>query len=309
MNLRAILTALKNIDPNGIGRFSTKQNQNGTRTYTAANLNALRHTLTQLANIPPFARFFQSAAETSLFKRIGDELDFNDIEYNRLQGVSLAVQNVIPAMMESLTALVGEEGANTIYIRLPDSEDLSYVAKTMENFEKILAQVVYNSKINGSIKLVGWEKGSLWLEILLGTAAAATVVSHVVKSAAIAYRRILENRMITAQIEGLEAKAESMQDIRDGLKKSLDMLVDAEARQLYDQFYRGNADEQADNEQIERLKHSVESLAELMNKGAEVQPGLLMPPEVKQSFPDMKNLPALVSSIKAIGQGTPPAQS
>jgi hypothetical protein len=301
MNLRSISAALRGINPSGTGSFRSKATGPNTAIYTGSNLNAFRKNLEQLQAIPALARFHKSAFdETSLFKRVGDELEFTEPEFRRLQGISLAVQNLVPALQETLIDLVGEEKDNTVYVRLPDSTDLKEVTDTMREFEKLLGQVVYHPKINGNIVLAGWEKGSLWMEILLGTTLAATVVAHVVKSAAIAYRRILDNKMISSQIDGLQAKAESMHDIKNGLKIHLEMLVDAEARQIYYSYYK-SSDGPEDNEQIERLKHSVKTLAELMNKGAEVQPGLLLPPEIKSEFPDMKNLPALTSSIKELG--------
>jgi hypothetical protein len=267
------------------------------------NLVAFRKNLELLRAIPALTRFYSAAFdETTLFKRIGDDLEFPEPEFRRLQGISLAVQNLVPALRDTLVDLTGEEKENTIFVRLPDSTDLKEVTEAMRDFEKLLGQVVYHPKVNGKIVLAGWEKGSLWMEILVGTAVAATVVAHVVKAAAIAYRKILDNKIISAQIEGLQAKAESMDDIKNALKIHLEMLVDAEARQIYAAYYKG-AEEPDDNEQIERLKHSVKTLAELMNKGAEVQPGLLLPPETKSEFPNMKNLSALTSSIKELGNG------
>lgn len=302
MNLRSLAIALSKIDPNGVANFTTRSTQAG-RVFIASNLDAFRHSLEQAARIPAVRRLYDLTFEnTALFRRIGDELEFSESEFRALQSASLALQNMVPAMREALSNIVGDEAENTIYIRLPDSDDLKYVAKVLAELEKIIGQAIYHPKIDGKVSLVGWEKGSLWIEIMVGTSLAAVVVSHVVKSAAIAYRRILENQLIEAQISGIRAKSESMEDIKNGLKNHLDMLVDAEARQIYDAHYR-DGEQNVDNEQIERLKHTVKTLAELMNAGAEVQPGLLLPPEVKETFPNMKQLPSIVSAIKELGNG------
>ena len=75
-------------------------------------------------------------------------------------------------------------------------------------------------------------------------------------------------------------------------------VVAAEARHLEKEFF---GDEE-NPERLERVKHSIETMQELLEKGAEVHPALLAPEQVKNLFPDYKKLGSVESRIKQIAE-------
>jgi len=68
-----------------------------------------------------------------------------------------------------------------------------------------------------------------------------------------------------------------------------------EAKYVYEQHFK-----EEDCEKIERIKLAITQFTELITKGVEIQPSLLVPENVNNLFPDMKNLPSIVSKIKQI---------
>ena len=94
----------------------------------------------------------------------------------------------------------------------------------------------------------------------------------------------------------MKIKNESLKEIQEAQKKELDLIIDAEANQLYVE----NFTTEGNNEQIERLKLSVKLLSEQLDKGAEVHPALNTPEKVSNLFPDMKKLESVESRIKKL---------
>jgi hypothetical protein len=75
-------------------------------------------------------------------------------------------------------------------------------------------------------------------------------------------------------------------------------VVEAEARHLE----RETFGEEENPERLERIKHAIKSLQELIEKGAEIRPALLAPEQVTNLFPDFKKLHAVESHIKQISE-------
>jgi hypothetical protein len=97
------------------------------------------------------------------------------------------------------------------------------------------------------------------------------------------------------QLTALKVKNESLQDIIKLQKAETNSVIVAEAEFIASENFKENS-----QENIERIKNSILTLAELINKGAEVQPALVAPEEVSNLFPDTKNLIGLESRIKKL---------
>jgi hypothetical protein len=78
-------------------------------------------------------------------------------------------------------------------------------------------------------------------------------------------------------------------------KKLLNGIVTAEAIHLEKEAYG-----EENPERLERIKHSIEMMQGLLEKGAEVHPALMAPEQVKNLFPDFHKLGSVESKIKQI---------
>lgn len=72
-------------------------------------------------------------------------------------------------------------------------------------------------------------------------------------------------------------------------------MIESEATNIYNENFKGD-----NPEQIERLKHSIKLLSEQIDKGAEIHPALNAPENVKNLFPDTKNIATIESKIKKL---------
>ncbi|MDO9207631.1 MAG: hypothetical protein Q7T91_05210 [Sulfuricurvum sp.] len=185
---------------------------------------------------------------------------------------------------------------NTISIKLPETKDMTSLLKNMKSFESSLSFLVQCSPINSTITVDNWEHGSFWLNLYAGSVLAVGVVSTAAWSAAVVSKKMAEAKYIEQQVRSLNIKNDSLADILEAQKKETDLLLENETRALIDSHLENHED----NEQFLRVKDSITILAELIQQGAEVNPALSAPEDVKNLFPDYSKLDQVSSKIKQI---------
>ena len=173
-----------------------------------------------------------------------------------------------------LNEFIGEQDPHSIGVELPPRLDLEQTADTIRDLNMLLQQALVNPDTNGTITLQGFDRGSEWLEIGLGSITALTRFSQMVQS----YFRVKEKGI---EIEKQREQARTMRlgnDLMEGVNKSLTRDFETYRERELDNFLGEN------NEQNERIKLSLDLLKTLMDKGAQIQPSLSAPEEIKSSF-------------------------
>lgn len=200
------------------------------------------------------------------------------------------------SLLEVLDTAVPKQDANALSIKLPDFVNLSDLKEFFEKFDLVLNQSLVNKYVNGEIRLLSFDNGSYWVEILIVSQFALTFFTSLVWAAAVIRKKIVEVEILEQQVTSLKIKNESLNDIKESAKKHLDLLVDAEAANLVNQLSL----EKPDPEYTKRLKHSIKLMGELIAQGTEVHPALMAPEEVKNLLPNFKALDSIQSKIKQI---------
>lgn len=252
----------------------------------AKNLNAFRNLMLTLDDLPILEEEKRQAKASTIFKTVQDEIA---IEINELEPLTLLrnrIVGVISGLRNSLAQLVPKEDESSIQIKLPDPQDFHEAVGFMADIEKVITQNVVNPTIQGRVTLVGWQTGSFWLTLLLGSPAAVVLVGGLASAAALVYRKYKEAEVIDKLVEGLEIKNESLEDLRKGMRRAIDVMIENEAQKLKGEHFKGGTDA----EQTERLKLAITTFADLIQKGAEIHPALTAPENVKNVFPDFDKL-------------------
>ncbi|MEQ8561190.1 MAG: hypothetical protein RID18_06750, partial [Cytophagales bacterium] len=96
-------------------------------------------------------------------------------------------------------------------------------------------------------------------------------------------------------VKSLELANEQKVAFIEAQKKQLELLVQTEAKIISDEYYK-----ETNPEDLERLKHSIVTVSELINKGLEIHPSLNTPEQVSNLFPDFKNLNLIESRTKLL---------
>ena len=273
--------------------FEYKENPNNVTHFT--KLTGLRKALNKLETTGLLTEEIKEFRSTAIFTTNKDNVTLNTAEARQLKIKLDNLIRLVGSLNSSFEEIGGEVSENSISIKLPEITDFDDLSKFSSDFHKILTQAIVNDEINGQVRIDSVENGSIWLDVYLGTTAAVTLIGSLTWSAAVIFKKIKEGQLIEQHVTSLKIKNDSLKEIQEKQKQALDLMIEAEAKSLYDESFEGN-----DNEQIERLKLSVKMLSSLIEKGAEIQPALNQPEKVTNLFPDMKKLNIIESRIKKL---------
>lgn len=121
------------------------------------------------------------------------------------------------------------------------------------------------------------------------------IIASLVWSAVVIRKKILEGDLMKEHVRSLKVKNESMEDILRGQKAQTDTMIQAEAEHVFSEHFKENAPEN-----IERIKNSITTFADLIGKGAEIHPALVAPEAVSDLFPDPTKSINIESKIKKL---------
>lgn len=273
--------------------FEYKENPNNVTLFT--KLTGLRKALNKLETTGLLTEEIKELRSTAIFTTNKDNVTLNTAEARQLKIKLDNLVRLVGSLNSSFEEIGGEVSENSISIKLPEITDFEDLSKFSSDFHKILTQAIVNDEINGQVRIDSVENGSIWLDVYLGTTAAVTLIGSLTWSAAVIFKKIKEGQLIEQHVKSLKIKNDSLKEIQEKQKQALDLMIEAEAKSLYDESFKGN-----DNEQIERLKLSVKMLSSLIEKGAEIHPALNQPEKVTNLFPDMKKLNIIESRIKKL---------
>ena len=299
MKIKELKADLQSISETLNFKYEEQKNAQGQIVQsTFTNLISFRNGINLLENTGLLKLEISQIKKSGIFSTTQDDLTINVNEGRSFKLPMDSLIRIVGALNTSLSKITGTTRENSISIKLPNVNDFDDLAKTSSTFHTILTQSIINDQIKGQVKIDSVENGSIWLDIYLGSAPALALVGGLAWSAAVVYKKIQEGRIIEEHVKSLKIKNESLKEIKDAQKKAIDLMIDAEANQLYSENFKV-----PDNhEQIERLKHSIKLLSEQIDKGAEIHPALNTPETVTNLFPDMKHLELLESRIKKLTQ-------
>ncbi|MCI1187181.1 hypothetical protein MON38_07090 [Hymenobacter sp. DH14] len=265
------------------------------------------HPMTRLAGLTNVRFVVDNLSKLGLFEEITESLkdsviyttgnDYMVIQANegasinsRLTTLKVLASNFLDVLLKT----VPNEDINSINIKLPPISDFDQLSKVAREIHIGLTQLIYSDEINGETKIVSVENGSIWFNVFVG-ASAVSVIASLVWASAVIYKKFQEGRMLAEQVRALKVKNESLEDVLKAQKAETDMMIEAEAQHIQHEHFKNNSPET-----IERIKNSISIFADLIGKGAEIQPALAAPESVSNLFPDPKNLIGLESKIKKL---------
>ena len=269
--------------------------QGGSTISSFSNLDQYRNGISTLENSGLLKKETDEIRNTPIFKTAKDSVNLNLSEGRVLKPVLEKLHRIATSVAESIEQIGGDTEKDSVSIKLPDVNDFEDLSKFSADFHKILSQTIINDQINGQVRIDSVENGSIWLDVYLGSATAVSLIGGLAWASAVVYKKIQEGRLIEKHVESLGVKNASLKEIQIKQKEALDLMIDAEADNLYNENFEGN-----NNEQIQRLKLSIKMFSNLIDKGAEIHPALNQPESVKNLYPKMNNLQSLESKIKKL---------
>jgi len=187
-------------------------------------------------------------------------------------------------LLDAIRSLLPPDDANLVSFRLPDEQDLDNIASTMRELQTVLSQAIVNPAIDGDARVVSFDRGSNWIDIIVGSAAAVTVIGQLLRLITSFQMKQVEIAGKREVVRNLALQNDFVQAAERTLEQELATYLDDGVKQI-----ATTAGVKDDNEYRERLKFSIKTLSELITRGLEVHPSLTAPAEVQEVFPKPKN--------------------
>lgn len=127
------------------------------------------------------------------------------------------IRSKIFGVLESVDIMQNEIDENSISVKIPESKYLSDVAKYAERIETALSQLLSVNKVKEEVKLIGFDTGSMWFDIYLGTTLATSLVGGAVWSAIVIRKKYYESEIMKKKMEGLSVNVDAIKSLKDAM--------------------------------------------------------------------------------------------
>lgn len=217
--------------------------------------------------------------------------------YNLINLILASVGIVKDVIKNSFHATEIDE--NVVSVKFTKLKNFSDLESNLEKLKKAIDLPVGEYKDGGEVKILNFDSGSFWIDILLPTSASVVLIGSIAWAGAVIFKKYQEAFLFKSYAESVEIKKEHLKVLADAADKKIQLDIEAEAKLIQNEFFDPN-----DNDQLGRLKLSIKEYSELIAKGVEIQPSLLAPENVSNLFPNYKAIDLVVSKVKELGAST-----
>ncbi len=282
-SLSQILAALNSLD--GLKQYLPDDSIPG----RIKNLKKVRRLFTVAGEVPGLEDVVAAGARLPIWHG-------NDISNNSPAAIA-EIKSVTASLTYRLTVLrsfliaaqVKPAGEGQVTVTLP-GEDLAGVSEALQLFRRSVESLILDPAIGGTTRIRYFENGSLVFVLEAGEAGVG-LLSSLVWAGAIVCRKQREAREVERHVSGLELKNDSLRDVRDAQKALIRRFIEAEARHVNQERFGGHDHP----ERLERIKNGIQVLADLIGRGARIDPSASAPEEVRNHFPNYEELHAFES--------------
>lgn len=271
--------------------------QSGTdKPYKLSGLNNLRNVIQEFEQIPFLKDGIDELKKSFLFTQTGNTLSVSSSDHS-------LISNYISNLRIGLTFLFNQIESNSlididnsIAIKLPPLKTFTDLSKVANDFKKAIEIPILDSKIKSEFQIITAEPGSIWIMVALGTAVAVKLIGAITWSAAVLKKKNAEARIFEAHAKTLELKNEQIQLFINAQKTQLNNLLANEAEAIATNHYTAQ-----EPEAIERLKLSITTVADLIEKGSKILSNSSSD-SIKKLFPEYDKLSIIETAIKKISE-------
>lgn len=270
--------------------------QNSDLNHSARNLIELKDAINELSDIDFIKQQIDILKLSALFKNYKDEDVFTSTENGKIRSAIEELRIGLTFLLNYYNSAI-TSGENVIEIKLPATKSFDDLLTATNDLKKAIEMPILDSNTGGNVEILTAENGSIWIIISVGTIAAVNLVASICWAAAVIRKKMAEARIYEAHTKTLDLKNEVMQLLVEAQKNQLQNIMQAEAEAIALKHY-----DIKDPETIARLKLSLETTADLIDRGAKILPNS-KDEDIRKSFPDYSRLALIESSIKQIGAG------
>jgi hypothetical protein len=262
--------------------------------YQAKNLRTLRRLINLVENIPYLDKEISNLKSSWLFESTSDNQNISGKQNNLVDTETTSIRIKLETFKEIAEKSKLFNGSDTISIRIPEINSFENLQKYANDFKKAIEIPILDESIGGNATILSANEGSIILYVSLGTIAAVKLVAGICWAGAVIKKKKAEAEIFEQHAKTLELKNDALSTFVEAQKIQLKNILDAEATAIADKQYNHK-----EPETLERLKLSISTVADLIDKGVQILP-LNKDEDIQKSFPDYKAPNLIESSIKQI---------
>lgn len=191
---------------------------------------------------------------------------------------------------------IDEKNIEGITVKLPVLNNFDDLSKISNDLKKAIELPINDSGIeNARTEIISADRGSIWLNIAIGTTVGVKLVASIVWAAAYLRKKNAEAKMYEEYAKTLELKNGVLENTIEAQQKQLKNILEAEAKAIATGQYKYD-----DPETLKRLELSIKTTGDLIDKGVKILPTGKDSENIKELFPDYSNLNLIQSAIKQI---------
>ncbi|MCD6366662.1 MAG: hypothetical protein J7L46_03880 [Bacteroidales bacterium] len=247
----------------------------------------------QFQKIKAFESFFLASEETIILqKQQGSQL------------VTLIdkLRNDLSIFRNAISEILPDQNEFSISLKLPKITNLKEITETVDKIDKIFNQALINDYVKGEAIVQNFDTGSEWIEILLNTGKAVSIIASIVFTAILLKREKIKNDELIEVVRNRKITNDMIENLSGQLSNNLDNLLEEQTQSIFEQ---AEADPK-DQEYNKRIKYCIKETSKLINKGLQFFPASKAPSELKSSFPDFrkKSIEDMIPKRKEIPEET-----
>ncbi|PIQ21337.1 MAG: hypothetical protein COW65_09680 [Cytophagales bacterium CG18_big_fil_WC_8_21_14_2_50_42_9] len=284
-NLEGLSNTLLNVDDLVI---------NNNQHRRVKNLIEFRQSINNLDSANLFQQLIEVIKKQQIFNMTADSLVLSYAEFKSFADLSNDLLHITKEFVKYIDIALPQVQDDEISIKLPEFRTFDEFFKILKILEKAFEQAIINETINGSVTIGGFEPGSRWINVKVGSQAAAYLIGTLVWAGVTISNQKNTDALMEENLRTKKLQNDALDAVVEANKRQIDLLIQTEAEHIYDEKF-GNGPEQ-----VEKLKLSIKSFAEIINMGGEVHPALSAPESIKLEFPERIPLHLIESRTKRI---------
>lgn len=291
MNIKEIESLIQENSPKLYFK-SDYSSGNTSKPYKAISLSSLREAINSLSEIDLIKPEIDKLKNSTLYNNYKDEDIFDVTDHTLISSNVMKIRTGLEFLLRYNQQ--NEAPKNGLFIRLPDIATFDDLERTACDLKKAIEIPINDQNQGGSIKIVSAESGSIWLILSAGTIAAVNLIGAICWSAAVIRKKQAEAKIFEEHARTLVLKNDSISTFVEAQKQQIKNILQDEAEAIAQKHFSND-----DPEAIGRLKLSINTVSELIDKGTQILPSADNK-EVLKSFPDYSNLSLIESAIKRL---------
>ena len=246
--------------------YKAKQSSNTTE---LRDFSQITNVLFEIKKMGFYVKEVDSALSVELISlRKEEKIVIPNDDFHRWRSSIDVIKNHINSFIFSMNYYLTSVNDTEIAIKIPYSKSIKDISKNLGELEKALNQILINKVFKGKVEVVDFERGSLWIIVLVGIPKAVEFILKLAKL----YYDVAEKRLeLKKKEKEIELDIQEL-DLKKKIRKSLsETLKNFEEKGIGNLFKELNISDRENEEKL-RIGHGVKALFKLIDEGIEIQP-------------------------------------